>query len=1049
MELGDGVYRDMIELKFVEGSGVRLRGRKLVSLTGTNISPAIRLLDQYPAVRVDRMFRDVPEEKLTLDKLNGELKTGWELADLNLWYVCYLSGNEDPIDFLNNLNNLDMVEIAYPSPIAEPAEIQPDEILPFDIMTPDFTDMQGYLYDAPVGIEAEYAWTFEGGRGAQMKWIDIEVGWNWDHEDIPIPFYIGGYYPRDNHGTAVVGEVSGVANDFGITGIASDALAGSVTYYGYPDNLAACFYQAYEHLDEGDVFLIELHAPGPNGIFICMEYWQANFDAIQTITANGVHCTEAAGNGGADYDDPIYEGRFNRNLRDSGAIICGAGDPMTLERLWFSCYGSRLDSQGWGQNVVTTGYCDLYGNFSNECYTSVFSGTSSASPMMTGSVLCVQGFLKSRGEPVMTPLELRSLLRVTGSPPPDIQEYIGTRPNLRAAFDWIINTPRDRIIEIPEDYPTIQEGIDAGRDGDTVLVHPGIYVENINFNGHNVVVGSLFLTSGDTSFISSTIIDGGSSGSVVTFESDEDDAAVIAGFTIRNGFASQGGGIYCDGSSPRIEYNSITENSSIRGGGIYCVNDANPVIRHNMVIDNSASEFGAGLYCHLESRPEIIENTIRGNSADSMGGGIALSFSNPTILNNTIEGNVAGSRGGGVSCNSSSPAMSNNSINGNEAVNGGGVYIGNSSNVELYDNILSGNIASGTVEISHGGAISFEFSEILIFENTISENEAIGNGGGIYSGDSSAAIITNNSIFGNSGYKGGGIYCENSNTGISKNLISGNESEDGGGIYCGYQASPDIANNIIFMNMTGAGGGIYCSSSAAPIILNNSISENISYRGGGIYCGASSSPVLKNNILWADTAGAEGLEIYVHESATPIVVYSDIEGGWVGEGNIDIDPLFRDVDSGDFHLMSFECGDTVDSPCIDVGHPAILDNILNCDWGMATRLSDMGAFGGGDSARVGIENPDSESPIDFTLTQNYPNPFNPYTAISFELPRAQRVTLKIYDLLGREVAMALDEKMPAGIHRVEFDGSDLASGVYFYILETGDFVDSKRMVLIK
>ena len=64
------------------------------------------------------------------------------------------------------------------------------------------------------------------------------------------------------------------------------------------------------------------------------------------------------------------------------------------------------------------------------------------------------------------------------------------------------------IINIPADYPTIQQGINAGFDGDTVLVQPGIYIENISFNGHNVVLGSLFLTTGDTSYISQTIIDG-------------------------------------------------------------------------------------------------------------------------------------------------------------------------------------------------------------------------------------------------------------------------------------------------------------------------------------------------------------------------------------------------------------------------------------------------------------------------------------------------------------------------------------------------------------
>jgi hypothetical protein len=113
------------------------------------------------------------------------------------------------------------------------------------------------------------------------------------------------------------------------------------------------------------------------------------------------------------------------------------------------------------------------------------------------------------------------------------------------------------IINIPEDYPTIQEGINASVDGDTVLVQPGTYYENINYNGKNITAASLFLTTQDTTYILQTVIDGDSVGTVVSFENGEDSTAILTGFTITNGFVSYygyGGGIYCDTESVQFSY---------------------------------------------------------------------------------------------------------------------------------------------------------------------------------------------------------------------------------------------------------------------------------------------------------------------------------------------------------------------------------------------------------------------------------------------------------------------------------------------------------------
>jgi hypothetical protein len=85
----------------------------------------------------------------------------------------------------------------------------------------------------------------------------------------------------------------------------------------------------------------------------------------------------------------------------------------------------------------------------------------------------------------------------------------------------------------------------------------------------------------------------------------------------------------------------------------------------------------------------------------------------------------------------------------------------------------------------------------------------------------------------------------------------------------------------------------------------------------------------------------------------------------------------------------------------------------------------------------------------YILDQNYPNPFNPGTAISYQLSEVRFVTMKVYDILGREVAVLVNERQAPGNHTVRFDASNLASGVYLYRLAVGDFVQTRKMILIR
>ena len=475
--------------------------------------------------------------------------------DLSLFYYTHVP-TEHAEGIRKQLFDDDSVEAAYIKPLGGlPLLFMPSAtIADAPAVTPDFVARQVYLNPAPAGIDAKLAWTIPGGTGKGLHITDCEWGWRFTHEDllsnqagviagasateptietVPVD---DDPHRKISHGTAVLGIISGDANAFGITGIAPDATISASSFQ--TQDVATAIKAATNKLAAGDVILLEIHSPGPNSPkplptgsqqgFIAIEWWPDDFAAIKDAVDKGIIVVEAGGNGFQNLDDDIYntagvalgfgsswKNPFRSGGPDSGAIMVGAGAPPPgihsasnnwgpdRSRLDFSNYGSRVDVQGWGQAVTTTGYGNLQGGLSKDIwYTDSFNGTSSASPIITGVILSIQGALKARGRRVLSPNEARLLLRSIGSPQQDnspnfpLSQRIGKRPNLRTLIPTAAKLQcrsgdfdRDRRAEV----------LVVNQNGIALLKSTGSAFTVLAVQQNNTRIGGWLLNTGDNS----------------------------------------------------------------------------------------------------------------------------------------------------------------------------------------------------------------------------------------------------------------------------------------------------------------------------------------------------------------------------------------------------------------------------------------------------------------------------------------------------------------------------------------------------------------------
>ncbi len=564
-----------------------------------------------------------------------------------------------------------------------------------------------------------------------------------------------------------------------------------------------------------------------------------------------------------------------------------------------------------------------------------------------------------------------------------------------------------QIIHVPGDYPTIQAGIDAAQFwSDTVLVAEGTYYENIDFNGKFITVASHFVIDGDTNHINNTIIDGSQPanpnyGSVVYFHSGEDTNSVICGFTITGGT-----GVY------------VPALNLYGGGGIGIENYSGAKIIHNHIEYNTIESSGSG-------------------GGGGIGAGDASNNNYVVIRNNRV-------------CN--------NSVIANEISEGGGIFI--LCNAIIKDNIVRNNTATAETETAVGGGIRvvgfYTERYIECSGNLIAHNEVYSSSMSFYGGAGGLSVfrcygvvsnnrIMNNSVNGTLGAIGGAMhmtFCDSSLL-LERNLIADNAANldytgvsRGGGIYL-YESSVWLVNNMITRNYADEGAGIhiYKNKSGPLRVINNTIAFN---EWSGMYLDEADAVVL-NTILWND-----GFEIFL-DNANAEVAYSNVFGGWPGEGNINEEPCFDD-DTCHLHCAN--------SPCIDGGTEDFVFSGIKYsaplfDFDGDARPLDMGFDIGADEALSceGIAgNYVNDRPFSLSAT---PNPSTGSPTVKYILRDKAAPILSVMSTGGKQIQLVEIEKQDPGIHFCEPDLSHLPNGIYLLRLQAGEMVETTKVVLMK
>jgi|GEM_PF-1175564 len=409
-------------------------------------------------------------------------------------------------------------------------------------------------------------------------------------------------------------------------------------------------------------------------------------------------------------------------------------------------------------------------------------------------------------------------------------------------------------------YTSIQAAISASGNGDTVRVSDGIYNENINFQGRAVRVESL---NGPAV----TVIDGQGLDTVVRLITGEGSGSVLSGFTVRNGLAVFGGGVYLDGTSPVIENCRIENNEALSsGGGLYIANGAMPLLSGSYVVGNHASISGGGIYCGTGSSPVLKLSELAANWTEAHGGGIQCEGGSINVSESRLTGNLADLAGGAIAASGGSVLLlDRTTVTGSSSGgSGGGMYLSEDSSSILWNCLITHSTAG-----SQGSAFDLaQNASLFLYNCTVSDN--LSATGGAVSATDSVGVVHNSIFWANSG---------NMDAIASQLTISYSDVYSDQGVFPG---DGNTNTDPLFR----APGSSYRLQPSSPCIdvgsVTDSPSNDIEGRlrplGAGVDLGAyetdSTGPVAYNQSLSAKQDASIEITLAAHDPDNETLVYA-------------------------------------------------------------------------------------------------------------------------------------------------------------------------------